>query len=92
MDFISGFPKTSKGYTVIWVIIDRMTKPPYFIPGKATYTVDKWAKLYLEQIVRLHGILVSIVLDTDARFTSHFWKSLQKAMGTQLRFSTAFHP
>ena len=92
MDFISGFPKTSKGYIVIWVIIDRLTKSAHFIPGKATYTVDKWAKLYMEQIVRLHGIPVSIVSDRDARFTSHFWKSLQKAMGTQLKFSTTFHP
>lgn len=81
MAFISGLPKTSKEYTIIWVIIDRLTKSVHFISGKAAYTVDKWAKLYLEQIVRLQGISISIVSDRDARFTSSFWKSLQKAMG-----------
>ena len=42
--------------------------------------------------MRLHGVLISIVFDRDPRFTSHFWKSLQRSLGTQLHFSTAFHP
>ena len=54
--------------------------------------MDKYAKLYMDEIVRLHGIPVSIVSDRDSRFTSIFWKSLHKAMGTKLNFSTAFHP
>ena len=64
----------------------------HFIPGKTTYRVDRWAQLYIREIVRLHGVPVSIVSDRDTRFTSQFWKSLQKALGTQLRFSTTFHP
>ena len=64
----------------------------HFIPGKSTYRVDRWAQLYIREIVRLHGVPMSIVSDRDTRFTSQFWKSLQKALGTQLRFSTAFHP
>ena len=49
-------------------------------------------QLYIREIVRLHGVIVSIVSDRDPRFTTHFWKSFQKAMGTQLTMTTAFHP
>ncbi|KAA0040271.1 pol protein [Cucumis melo var. makuwa] len=92
MDFITGLPRTLRGFTVIWVVVDRLTKPAHFIPGKSTYTASKWAQLYMSEIVILHGVPVSIVSDRDARFTSKFWKGLQTAMGTRLDFSTAFHP
>ena len=91
MDFISGLPRTLKGYTVIWVV-DRLTKSAHFVPWKSTYTANKWAYLYMIKIVRLHGAPVSIVSDRDARFNSKFWKRLQAAMGTRLDFSTIFHP
>ncbi|KAL0546911.1 hypothetical protein IC582_016830 [Cucumis melo] len=92
MDFITGLPRTLRGFTVIWVVVDRLTKSAHFVPGKSTYTASKWARLYMSEIVRLHGVPVSIVSDRDARFTSKFWKGLQTAMGTRLDFSTAFHP
>ncbi|KAL0539787.1 hypothetical protein IC582_024005 [Cucumis melo] len=92
MDFITGLPKTLRGFTVIWVVVDRLTKSAHFVPGKSTYTASKWAQLYMSEVVRLHGVPVSIVSDRDARFTSKFWKGLQTAMGTRLDFSTAFHP
>ncbi|KAL0533851.1 hypothetical protein IC582_028122 [Cucumis melo] len=92
MDFITGLPRTLRGFTVIWVVVDRLTKSAHFVPGKSTYTASKWAQLYMSEIVRLHGVPVSIVSDKDARFTSKFWKGLQTAMGTRLDFSTAFHP
>ncbi|KAA0057672.1 pol protein [Cucumis melo var. makuwa] len=92
MDFIAGLPRTLRGFTVIWVVVDRLTKSAHFVPGKSTYTTSKWAQLYMSEIVRLHGVPVSIVSDRDARFTSKFWKGLQTAMGTRLDFSTAFHP
>ncbi|KAL0534327.1 hypothetical protein IC582_028617 [Cucumis melo] len=92
MDFITGLPRTLRGFTVIWVVVDRLTKSAHFVPGKSTYTASKWAQLYMSEIVRLHGVPVSIVSDRDARFTSNFWKGLQTAMGTRLNFSTAFHP
>ena len=57
-----------------------------------TYSMDKLAALYIKEIVRLHGIPVSIVSDRDARFTSKFWESVQRALGTRLKFSTGFHP
>ncbi|KAL0562097.1 hypothetical protein IC582_002547 [Cucumis melo] len=92
MDFITGLPRTLRGFTVIWVVVDRLTKSAHFVPGKSTYTASKWAQLYMSEIVRLHGVPVSIVSDRDARFTSKFWKGLQTAMGTRLDFSTTFHP
>ncbi|KAL0549941.1 hypothetical protein IC582_014436 [Cucumis melo] len=92
MDFITGLSRTLRGFTEIWVVVDRLTKSAHFVPGKSTYTASKWAQLYMSEIVRLHGVPVSIVSDRDARFTSKFWKGLQTAMGTRLDFSTAFHP
>ncbi|KAA0043132.1 ty3-gypsy retrotransposon protein [Cucumis melo var. makuwa] len=92
MDFITGLSRTLRGFTVIWVVVDRLTKSAHFILGKSTYTASKWAQLYMSEIVRLHGVPVSIVFDRDARFTSKFWKGLQTAMGTRLDFNTTFHP
>ena len=57
-----------------------------------TYSMEKLSRLYLKEIVRLHGIPVTIVSDRDSRFTSKFWRSLQNALGTSLNLSTAFHP
>ncbi|KAL0540120.1 hypothetical protein IC582_024350 [Cucumis melo] len=92
IDFITGLPRTLKGYTVIWVVVDRLTKSAHFVLGKSNYTVSKWGQLYMTEIVRLHGVPVSIVSDRDARFTLKFWKGLQLVLGTRLDFSTAFHP
>ncbi|TYJ96450.1 retrotransposon protein, putative, Ty3-gypsy sub-class [Cucumis melo var. makuwa] len=86
-----GLPRTLRGFTVIWVVVDRLTKSAHFILGKSTYTASKWTQSYMSKIVRLHGVPVSIVSDRDARFTSKFWKGLQAAMGTRLDFSIAFH-
>ena len=72
MDFISGLPKTIKGHDSIWVIVDRLTKSAHFIPVKTTYTLDKLAETYVQEIVRLHGIPVSIVSNRETRFTSKF--------------------
>ncbi|TYK07530.1 DNA/RNA polymerases superfamily protein [Cucumis melo var. makuwa] len=67
-------------------------KTARFILIKVTSTLDQLAKLYVDKIVSQHGVPVSIVSDRDPRFTSKFWPSVQKAMGTKLKFSTAFHP
>ncbi|TYK03199.1 pol protein [Cucumis melo var. makuwa] len=82
MDFVTGLPRTLKGYTVIWVVVERLTKSVHFVIGKSTYTASKWGQLYLTKIVKLHGVPVSIVSDRDAGFTSKFWKGLQLALGT----------
>lgn len=92
MDFITGLPRTLHGYNSIWVIVDRLTKSSHFLPVKDRYTVDRYAELYLTKIVCLHGVPKSIVSDRGPQFTAQFWKSLHDAMGTDLTFSTAYHP
>ncbi len=92
MDFVVGLPRTTKGHDAIWVVVDRLTKSAHFISIKTTFSLEQLAALYVQEIVRLHGVPKSIVSDRDARFTSKFWKSVQRAMGTSLNFSTAFHP
>ncbi|KAG8496286.1 hypothetical protein CXB51_007463 [Gossypium anomalum] len=76
----------------IWVIVDRLTKSTHFIPVCTDYSLKKLAELYIREIVRLHGIPLSIISDRDPRFTSRFWQKLQETLGTKLNFSTAFHP
>ena len=92
MDFVTGLPRTSAGYDSIWVIVDRMTKSAHFLPMKTTFSIAKYARVYIERIVSLHGIPVSIVSDRGPQFTSRFWRKLQEELGTRLDFSTAFHP
>ena len=92
MDFVSGFPLTQQKHDSVWVIMDRLTKSAHFIPIRIHYSMDRLAELYVDEIVRLHGVSLSIVSDRDPRFTSRLWKELQSALSTKLNFSTAFHP
>ncbi|GJR26119.1 putative reverse transcriptase domain-containing protein [Tanacetum coccineum] len=85
MDFITKLPKSSHGFDTIWVIVDRLTKSAHFLPIREDGPLDKLARLYLNRIVTRHGIPVSIICDRDGRFTSNFWKSFQKALGTDIR-------
>ena len=92
MDFVVGLPRTPKGLDSIWVIVDRLTKSAHFIPINIRYSLERLTSLYVSEIVRLHGVPSSIVSDRDPRFTSRFWESLHKALGTKLRLSSAYHP
>ncbi|KAH9763231.1 Endonuclease [Citrus sinensis] len=92
MDFVSGLPRSRRGCDCIWVIVDRLMKSAHFLARKSTDNVGQLTKLFIKEIVRLHGVPVSIVSDRDQLFTSRFWASLHKELGMKLRFSTAFHP
>ncbi|GJV44582.1 putative reverse transcriptase domain-containing protein [Tanacetum coccineum] len=92
MDFITKLPKSSQGFDTIWVIVDRLTKSAHFLPIRENDPLDKLARLYLNRIVARHGIPASIICDRDGRFTSNFWRSFQKALGTDISMSTAYHP
>ena len=92
MDFVTGLPQTQRQHDAIWVIVDRLTKSAHFLPINVEDSLENLARLYVDEIVRLHGVPVSIVSDRDPRFTSRFWPCLQAALGTRLHFSTAFHP
>ncbi|KAH0681196.1 hypothetical protein KY284_022281 [Solanum tuberosum] len=92
MDFVTGLPRSFRKFDSIWVIVDRLTKSAHFLPVKTTYTVEEYARLYIKEIVRLHGVPISIISDRGTQFTANFWKSFQKNLGTQVNLSTAFHP
>src|SRR5438105_3282508 len=92
MDFIVGLPRTQKGNDSIWVIVDRLTKVAHFIPVKTIYRGDKYAQLYVDHILQLHGVPNRIVSDHDPQFTTRFWKILHALLGTKLDFSSAYHP
>ncbi|GJY71015.1 putative reverse transcriptase domain-containing protein [Tanacetum coccineum] len=90
-DFVSKLPKTSSGQDTIWVIVDRLTKPAHFLPMKETDSMEKLMRQYLREVVSKHGVPVSIISDRDSKFKSRFWQSLNKALGTQLYMSMAYH-
>jgi transposase InsO family protein len=92
MDFINGLSKTPRGNDSIWVIVDRLNKVAHFIPVHTTYGREKLAKLYIDNILKLHGVPKSIVSDRGAQFVSNFWRSLHQALKTKLDFSSAYHP
>ena len=92
MDFVTHLPRTQQKHDAVWVIVDRLMKSDHFIAVLMTFALERFCRLYIREIVRLHGVPVSIVSNRDPRFTVHIWKSFQKAMGTRLTMSTAFHP
>ena len=92
MDFVVGLPLTGRKHDSIWVVVDQLMKSAHFLPVRTDYSLDKLAKLYIEEIVQLHEIPVSIISDRDPRSTSRFWEKLQEALSTRLNFSTTFHP
>ena len=85
-------PWTSRAHDAVWVIVDRLTKSAHFLAVRITFTLEEFCRLYIQEIVRSHGMPVSIVSDRDPRFTAHFLESFQRAMGTQLMMSITFHP
>ena len=91
MDFIEGLP-SSNGYTVIMVVVDRLTKYAHFMPLKHPFTAIILAKAFVSNVVRLHGIPTSIVSDRDKVFISSFWRTLFQLQGTKLCMSSSYHP
>ncbi|GJV16317.1 putative reverse transcriptase domain-containing protein [Tanacetum coccineum] len=63
MDFVTKLPRTSSGYDIIWVIVDRLTKSAYFLPMREDYKKERLARLYLNEIVARHGVPISIIMD-----------------------------
>ncbi|GMH17037.1 hypothetical protein Nepgr_018878 [Nepenthes gracilis] len=92
IDFVLGLPMIPRNHDAIWVIIGQLTKSTYFLAIRMTYPRDRFARMYIEEIVRLHGVLMAIISNQDLRFISKFWKRLYHELGMNLKFSTAYHP
>ena len=78
MDFVTHLPRTPQRHDAVWVIMDRLTKSAHFLAVPMTFTLERFYRLYIREIVRLHGVPISIVSDRDPRFTVYFWKSLKR--------------
>ena len=74
MDFVLGFPLTQQKHDSVWVIVDKLTKSAHFISVRMDYSMDRLVELYVEELVRLHGVPLSIMSDRDPHFTLRFWK------------------
>jgi hypothetical protein len=92
MDFIVGLPNTTRHHDSIWVIVDRLTKVAHFLLVHTTDKAQKYAELYIDRIVCLHGLPQTIVSDRGAQFVARFWEQLQESLGTKLIRSSAYHP
>ena len=92
MDFITGLPMNWRQHDSIMVVVDKLTKAAHFIPMKYTHKTNDITKIFMRDIFKLHGFPKAIVSDRDVKFTSNFWKGLFEYLGTNLNFSTAYHP
>ena len=91
MDLVTDLSE-SNGYTAIAVFVDKLSKMVHLAPCTKEVTAMEYAKLFVDHVFRLHGLPQVIISDQDPHFTGKFWKSLFDLLGTDLRFSTAFHP
>lgn len=87
-----GLPKTRRSNDSIMVVVDKLSKAAHFIPVQSTYKAVQIAHIFMKNVFKLHGLPKTIISDRDVKFTSAFWKELFTELGTQLNFSTAYHP
>ena len=87
-----GLPRKKSGNDALWVIMDSLTKSTRFIPMNCRWEMEQLARAYIKYVVRFHGVPRTIMSDRDTHYLSHFWMTLQQAIGTTLLYSTSFHP
>jgi hypothetical protein len=91
MDFIIGLPLTTMRHDLIFIVVDTPMKSAHFIPVHTTYQAPDIARVFISENVRMHGVPKRIISDRGSVFTGRFWTSFQQALGTQLKFSIAYH-
>ncbi|KAL1540646.1 hypothetical protein AAHA92_24966 [Salvia divinorum] len=91
MDFITGLPQ-SKGYTVILVVVDRLSKYAHFAPLPTRFDAWRVANLFVETVVKHHGFPKTMVSDRDPLFLNEVWEHMLRLSGTKQNFTTAYHP
>ena len=92
MDLLLNLPRTESGHTGAVVFVDRLTKYIRWAPCNENITAEAVAQVYLETVVRHHGLATSIISDRDPRFMAGFWQELHRLLWTTLKLSTADHP
>jgi hypothetical protein len=92
MDFIVGLPPTPRKHDSIWVIVDQLTNTAHFIPVHTTYSAERYAEIYVDLIVRLHGVPKTILSDRGTQFVARFWAQVYESLGTKLTHSSSYHP
>jgi hypothetical protein len=92
MDFITGFPKTTKQNDAIMVVVDKMSKSTHFVLIKSTCKEIDITNIFMKEIFKLHDMSRDIIYDRYTKFNSFFWKSLMVGFENKLLFSTTYHP
>ena len=92
MDFIICLLLTQQDHDSIWVIVDHLTKSAHFVLVNMKYQAGRYAELYISQVMRLHEVPRTIILDRGPQFIARFSEHLHKALGTKLIRSSAYHP
>ena len=92
LDLITQLPRSKSGHDAIVVFVDKLTKMIHYVPTQTNVTAPQLATLFLQHVVKLHGVPDSILSDRDPRFTAHFWRAFWAQLGSTLTMSTAYHP
>ena len=92
MDFVTHLPKTQRKHDALMVVVDYLTKMIILRPTFTSATAVDTARIFVDSVVRMHGLPRAIVSDRDTKFTSTFWREVSKTMGTTLAMSSGFHP
>jgi hypothetical protein len=91
MDFIEALLR-SEGKDTILVVVDKLTKYAHFIPLSHPFTTKTIVQIFLDNVLKLHGLPLAIIIDRDRIFTSQLWQDLFKSLNVKLRFNSAYHP